>query len=98
MKFHLQSQEVTYAELTLPRKQGYTILRRVSPSSATSPPSSGLFSQPHCGEPGAGPYCIATPKGFGAGFVSYVDPRTKARDRKDQCPGYLRLFGVRSVF
>ena len=38
MKFNLQSQEVTYAELTLPRKQGYTILRRVSPSSATSPP------------------------------------------------------------
>ena len=26
----------------------------------------GLFSQPHCGEPGAGPYCIATPTGIGA--------------------------------
>ena len=38
--FCFQSQEVTYAELTLPRKQGYTILRRVSPSSATTPTSS----------------------------------------------------------
>lgn len=26
----------------------------------------GLLSQPHCGEPNAGPYCIATPKGIGA--------------------------------
>lgn len=26
----------------------------------------GLFSQPHCGEVGAGPYCIATPRGLGA--------------------------------
>jgi len=25
----------------------------------------GLFSQPHCGEPGAGPYCVATPQGLG---------------------------------
>ena len=26
----------------------------------------GLLSQPHCGEPNAGPYCIAEPKGWGA--------------------------------
>jgi len=26
----------------------------------------GLLSQPHCGEPNAGPYCIATPTGLGA--------------------------------
>ena len=26
----------------------------------------GLWKQPHCGEPGAGPYCIAEPKGVGA--------------------------------
>lgn len=26
----------------------------------------GLLSQPRCGEVGAGPYCIATPRGFGA--------------------------------
>ena len=25
----------------------------------------GLLSQPRCGEPGAGPYCIATPRGLG---------------------------------
>ena len=48
-----------------------------------------------------GEFREGAPKGFGAGFVSYVDPRTKARDRKDQCPGnrrVLRLFGVRRVF
>ena len=28
--------------------------------------AAGLISQPHCSEPGAGPYCIAKPKGFGA--------------------------------
>lgn len=25
----------------------------------------GLWQQPRCGEPGAGPYCIASPTGFG---------------------------------
>lgn len=28
--------------------------------------ASGLLDQPHCGEAGAGPYCIATPTGVGA--------------------------------
>ena len=28
--------------------------------------ASGLLAQPHCGEEGAGPYCIATPTGIGA--------------------------------
>ena len=30
-----------------------------------------------------GEFREGAPKGFGAGFVSYVDPRTKARERKD---------------
>ena len=70
---------MTYAELTLPRKQGYTILRRVSPSSATTPPSSSAAAVPGT-VVGAGPLSTSSSSSSAGPSVIY------ARIEKPQQP------------